>query len=134
MRRFLILAILLLAGCGVTTPAPAVTLAQPPPLPTDSSTDPAILPIHVLHTESGDLQITLFSGMETETAGQLYLLKGEAPAGTVLTVNAQILVVDQTGSFNVEVPLEEGPNLVEVIASNAVGDIAEFLLTIYYNL
>ena len=51
----------------------------------------------------------------------------------MLTVNEQILVVDETGAFQVEVPLEDGPNLVEVVASNAAGDEVEFLLTINYN-
>ena len=68
-----------------------------------------------------------------ETSTQPFLLQGTAPAGTVLTVNEQILVVDETGAFPVEVPLEDGPNLVEVVASNAAGDEVEFLLTINYS-
>jgi hypothetical protein len=86
-----------------------------------------------MYSESGSLQVNLFSALDVETSEQPYLLKGTAPAGTVLSVNEQILVVDETSAFQLDVPLEDGPNLVEVVASNAAGDEVEFLLTINYN-
>jgi hypothetical protein len=45
-------------------------------------------------------------------------------------VNQAILVVGETAAFAVEVPLEEGPNLVEVTASSPAGDEVSFLLTV----
>jgi hypothetical protein len=141
MRRFCFLMVLLLAGCGGVVPiqgaltdsSPVETATQTPLPATQAPDGLTAEPARVLFTQSGDLQVTLFSGTEAETNQQPYLLKGEAPAGAVVTVNEQILVVDKSGVFNVEVPLGEGPNLVEVIASNAAGDVAEFLLTIYFN-
>jgi hypothetical protein len=140
MHRFLLLAALLLAGCGVVTPQATLdpTIAAMPSslqFRPDSTTLPSesLGPYVSMYSESGSLRVTLASEPEVETSTQPFFLQGTAPAGTVLTVNEQILVVDETGTFQVDVPLEDGPNLVEVVASNAAGDEVEFLLTIYYN-
>ena len=155
MHRLLILAVLLLAGCGGMAPTLAQSdsipnLSAPASADTPTPFQPAANPDFTAvlsgdvtqisgdgtqqeYAESGSLQVNLFSALDVETSEQPYLLKGTAPAGTVLTVNEQILVVDETGAFQVEVPLEDGPNLVEAVASNAAGDEVEFLLTIYYN-
>jgi hypothetical protein len=162
MHRFLLLAALLLAGCGEMVPTldqsdsiPNLSAPAPADLPTpfQPAANPegaAVLPgdapaqanpvldnsgsgVPQEYAESGSLRVMLFSALDVETGEQLYLLEGTAPAGTVLSVNEQILVVDETGTFQVEVSLEDGPNLVEVVASNVAGDEVEFLLTINYN-
>lgn len=104
-------------------PPAEATTAPVPPAQGDSS---APLP-------SGGWQVTLYTANEVEVSTQPFVLQGSAPAGTVISINEQILVVDSSGAFNVEIPLEEGPNLVEVIASNAAGEEVDYLLTITYN-
>lgn len=113
----------LLPGPQDAAPPAEATAAPVPPAQGDSS---APLP-------SGGWQVTLYTANEVEVSTQPFVLQGSAPAGTVISINEQILVVDSSGAFNVEIPLEEGPNLVEVITSNAAGEEVDYLLTITYN-
>lgn len=142
MYRILILAVLLLAGCGLvrqTQAPPSIALdlqkatRENPARETLPTVPAGEDPPEALTLENGSLQVVLYASQEAETSSQPYLLAGSAPAGTVLTINEQIVIVDETQSFQVEIPLEDGPNLVEVIASNADGDEVETLLTIFYN-
>jgi len=45
-------------------------------------------------------------------------------------VNGQLAELDSTGTFSVSVPLREGPNLIEVIASDLAGNVEHTLLTL----
>lgn len=81
---------------------------------------------------SGALTVQVFSESVVEVAEPQYTVSGSAPKGTVLSINDNILVVDSGQVFNVLVPLEEGPNLVEILASNAAGDQVSFELAIIY--
>jgi len=86
----------------------------------------------VLEQTSGGLTVRLFAEEDVLVPTLPYTLEGQAPAGTVVSVNEAILVVGETATFAVEVPLEEGPNLVEVIASSPQGEEVSFLLTVTY--
>ncbi|MBM3942308.1 MAG: hypothetical protein FJ316_05195 [SAR202 cluster bacterium] len=46
---------------------------------------------------------------------------GKAAPDAVVTVNGQVVEVDANGRFNVQVTLEEGPNVIEVLASDFSG-------------
>jgi hypothetical protein len=59
-------------------------------------------------------------------------MTGSAPAGTVISVNDLILIVGIDGQFTATVPLEEGLNLIEVVASNEKGNELSALLTVTY--
>ena len=156
MHRTFILIGLLLAGCAsaptggdrvstaqsnlplaaptLTALSPVPDAAQPAVEPMPTAQSPAEPPTNQEMTvQNGAWQVTLYSPDEVETSTQPYELKGAAPAGTVVSVNEQVLVVDSSGTFSVNIPLEEGPNFVEVIASNSSGEEADFLLTISYN-
>jgi hypothetical protein len=49
-------------------------------------------------------------------------VSGLVAPGAILSVNGTIIEVDGTGTFTTAVLLDEGPNLVEVMATNLAGD------------
>lgn len=151
--------ILCLSGCAALSPAqadpqtgaatlPTATLtaplptaqasaAQPPEKPAPSATlapdAPALPPdTPVLAQTSGALTVQVFSGADVEVNTPSYTVTGKAPAGTVLTVNDDIALVDQSQAFAVPVGLDEGPNLIQIVASNTAGDEVDFMLTVTY--
>jgi hypothetical protein len=42
------------------------------------------------------------------------------------------VLVDETGIFSITVPLEEGPNLIQIVASNVGGNEASIDLIVTY--
>lgn len=60
------------------------------------------------------------------------MVRGETTADAVVTVNGTIAEVDADGRFSATVSLEEGPNVIEVFASDFEGrEASEFLSVIY---
>ena len=59
-------------------------------------------------------------------------VQGEAAADTVLSINEEILVVSSLQTFTVSVPLEEGMNVIEIVASDYAGNEISHILTITY--
>jgi len=59
-------------------------------------------------------------------------VSGTASPGAVVTVNDAILVVGADGTFTSSVTLDQGPNLIEVIASSSSGDTQTVDLTVSY--
>jgi hypothetical protein len=60
------------------------------------------------------------------------VVKGETNPDAVVTVNEAVADVDADGRFSVTVALEEGPNLIEVFASDfEYNEASEFLTIIY---
>jgi len=49
-------------------------------------------------------------------------VKGRTSPGAVVTVNGELAEIDNGGNFTMMVFLEEGPNLMEVIASDLEGN------------
>lgn len=89
------------------------------------------------------------SGLETPGASQLGLkilspeneavvnlpqveVQGTAPVGLVVTINEDIILVDETGVFSATVPLEEGPNAIQIVASDEVGNEESLELIVTY--
>ncbi len=56
----------------------------------------------------------------------LVAVTGQAPAGTTLTVNGQAVQVGQNGTFNYQLLLQDGDNILRVEAVDDVGNIAKF--------
>lgn len=113
---------------------PDDSFAAPADRPTDASAaQPPPVDAPVWTQTSGGLTVQLFSAAEVRVSDPQYPLAGKAPAGTVVTVNDEILVVDSSQSFSTTAALEDGPNLVEVVASNPAGDEVSFLLVVTLN-
>jgi len=143
IHRFLLPAVLLLlAGCGGPTPTAVPSVAaENTAVPASPASPAAPQPTAVLPSAAAPLPI--------ETAGALALqvfspqdeavvntaevqVTGVTSPGAVLSINDVILIAGADGSFTAAVPLEEGPNLIEIVASDAAGDETSLLLSVTY--
>ena len=61
------------------------------------------------------------------------VVKGQTEADAVVSVEGVTIEVDEDGKFSTVVTLEEGPNLIEVEASNFEGDEGSIVLTVIYD-
>ena len=57
---------------------------------------------------------------------------GSGPAGAVISINDEILIVGDDGQFKTTVSLDEGPNLIEIIASDNNGNETSLILAVTY--
>jgi len=60
------------------------------------------------------------------------MVKGETNPDAVVTVNGTVADVDAEGKFSAVVSLEEGPNVIEVNASDFEGREASEVLSVIY--
>jgi hypothetical protein len=147
----LLLACLLLTACtaaptGTTAPiaAPTVTgittvdetsasdtTASEPTAPTND-TQPAT-PAAALELVSGPLWVTITApqdgSIHPETTVEVV---GTAAEGTVLTINDEILYLETGGDFTVTLGLLQGPNTIEIIASDLEGSELTGTLIIFH--
>lgn len=77
------------------------------------------------------LQVLSPHGDEVVNTPQM-TVSGTTTPGAVVTVNDEILVAYPDGSFLTYVTLEEGPNLIEIVASDASGNESFVSLTVTY--
>ena len=138
MRKNLVLTIILailslglFTGCSQST-TPEVTLAPPPAASTPSQdTLPEAAP-----APSPDTPPTAFYLEVTQPADNSIInvgtveVMGRTSPGAVVSVNDEIAVADTQGTFVVTIALEEGPNIIEVIASDDEGNEAMASLTV----
>jgi hypothetical protein len=136
------LLLLLLAACSpirTVTPNPAVTdtpaNGAPPPVSTEPS---GAVPAPTIHTSIPPQPVSpLFLRVLTPLDQQVVNTPqveviGEAPQGAVITVNDEILVVGADQKFSVTIPLVDGPNLVEIVASDSLGSEMTLELVVIY--
>ena len=57
---------------------------------------------------------------------------GAAPARSVVSVNDEILIIGDDQQFKTTLSLDEGPNLIEILASDENGNETSLLLTVTY--
>ncbi|MBA7665027.1 hypothetical protein ES703_73093 [subsurface metagenome] len=113
------------------TPAPAPEEVTPPPtaepIPTPTPTPeptPAPKPEFFLTvTEPTDNSIINADKVE---------VMGRTTPGAIVSVNGELADVDGEGNFTMMVVLEEGPNIIEVIASDLEGNEESRTLVIMY--
>jgi hypothetical protein len=112
--------------------SPAATGAQA--LPTGEATQAILLVTGTpgFSQTNGSLTVAIFSESDVEVTEPRYRVSGTAPAGTVVSIGDDIIVVDRSQVFELQVPLDEGPNLIEIVASDASGQEVNFLLTVTY--
>ena len=113
------------------TPTPIPTIA-PTPTPISVSTPvPTIVP--TVETEitigstpnSGTFNLSLdFDGIGNESVvrSDRVLLHGVTSADATVSVNGVILEVQSDGTFEITLPLEPGPNIVDIVASDLEGN------------
>ncbi len=153
MKRVALLSILLLtivigtAGCAEeeTVPSPTPTLTPEPtpaatptatPTPTPTNTPvPTQKPTPTPTPPALFLEITQpVDGAQLSTSSISVTGKTIPGAVVSLSINDELDIADvgQDGKFTVRVNLEEGPNLIEVIASDQLGNEKSSTITVFY--
>ena len=61
------------------------------------------------------------------------LVKGQTEVDAIVSVEGVTVEVDEDGNFSTVVTLEEGPNLIEVEASDFEGNEGSVVLTVIYD-
>lgn len=149
MRKNLVLTVILASlslglftGCSQSTPE--ANLAPPQAVPAPSpDTPPQATPTPSQDTTpeaapapSPDTPPTAFYLEVTQPADNSIInvgtveVMGRTSPGAVVSVNDEIAVADTQGTFVVTIALEEGPNIIEVIASDDEGSEARASLTV----
>ena len=91
------------------------------------------IPSYVEYT-NGNLWLRLFTPKDGDIVTQEAIdVSGQAPVETVISLNDFIFLVTEEGSFSIPVILDEGPNIIELVASNLDGDEIALVLTIVYD-
>lgn len=104
------------------TPSPMATpklTPQPTPEPTPAEEAPVELKV----IEPQDESIVYSSPV---------VVRGTAWPDAVVSVDGQMAEVDEEGNFEVSVSLEEGPNLIEVVASDFRGNERRIEIAVIY--
>ena len=84
---------------------------------------------------AGNLWLRLFTPRQDEIVTQEVIeVSGQAPPETVISLNDIIFLVPEEGSFSIPITLDEGPNVIEFVASNLDGDEIALVLTIVYDM
>jgi hypothetical protein len=132
----------LLAACGGATPtsdfsSPLPTVsARPTVAPTDvtSATSPSPTSTAPTPTRSALMEFRILSPEDEAVVNVPEVeVVGEAEPETVITLNEEIVVVDESGTFSVTLPLDEGPNEIEIVASDLEGNELSLILEVTYD-
>jgi len=115
----------------IPTPIPIPTIAPTPtpisvstPVPTIAPTVETEIPIGST-SNSGTFNLSLdFEGIGNESVvrSDRVLLHGVTSADATVSVNGVILEVQSDGTFELTLPLEPGPNIVDIVASDLEGN------------
>ena len=117
----------LVLGCATrSTPAPPLVPAPAAPAPAPEPSQPPAI---------GNTQLTLTvteppdnSIVNTDTIE----IKGVTSPGAVISANTEFDMADDLGNFDISVVLDEGPNIIEIVASDSSGNEESLTLTISY--
>ena len=133
MKKYLFLAglLFLILACTISLPTAAPAGPTTVPLGITPNTTGPTQPV----VSAGTLQLQILSPLDGAVVNTPQVeIVGLAPAGAVVSVNDDILIVGSDGKFKSTVTLEEGPNVIEIIASDASGNEAYLLLSVFYEL
>ncbi len=128
---------------GGSSPSPTATARASVPSPTPTATpaaaggrtstpSPSPAPTPDPLGEAFFLRVLSPSEETSFVTAPRATVEGMTRVDAIVSVNDDLVTVDETGRFQAEVDLEEGPNLVEVVASTASGEELSAVLTIFY--
>lgn len=118
---------------STSLPAPSSTpIIATPVIEAQEPTKTVDVPAYTEYT-SGKLWLHLVSPKDSDTVTEaLVNVTGQAPAETVISLNDEVFLVPADGNFSIPVTLDEGPNVIEMVASNTDGDEIEIVMTVFY--
>jgi hypothetical protein len=112
---------------------PTAFLITPPPPTIIIPAIPPTLAVATTPTPSSLFVITVDSPREGETVRATPLtVRGQTTPGAVVSANDAVAIADAQGRFALTVPLDPGPNVLEIIASKTTGEQVFAILTILY--
>ncbi len=135
MKNRLYLSILLIAGwliiASCTKP---VTESTMPVDQTEFESTPAQTSTPVMvESPDGSLWIKIDYPEDGAVVATTELeIRGSASTGTVISINDDILYVESGETFSDKIDLSAGANVIEIVASDAVGNEVQLFLTVYY--
>lgn len=142
MRKLATLMLVLLAACSPTptaVPATDPTSANHPATNIATTEPQTVVPTTLIQptqanaSQTSGLWLQILAPLDEAVVSTPQVdVTGSAPAGTVVSINEQILIVDADLQFRTSVILEEGPNLIEIVASDENGHEVSALLTVIY--
>jgi bacillopeptidase F len=95
-------------------------------IPTSSATTSA-----TPSTSQGTLPLTVTSPIDSATLStSTVTVEGRTTPGATVTVNGNSDVADANGNFSIDVSLDNGPNAIDVIATDDSGNQGEVLLMV----
>ena len=120
-------------GPQPTRAEPTVFLITPPPPTIIIPAIPPTLAVPTTPTPSSLFVITIDSPHEGETVRTTPLqVRGQTTPGAVVSANDAVAIAGADGRFALNVPLDLGPNVLEIIASKTTGEQVYAILTILY--
>jgi hypothetical protein len=146
--------------CWLSACMPAASNAAEPGAPKQASPTPAnpnqatfppqAMPMQPTHTQAADMPSQEMPMGSAQFQGPLsvilenivdnavvqtsqFTLSGTADPETVISFDDQIVLVGQDRSFSLALALEEGPNMIEITASDPAGNTNTAYLTITYD-
>lgn len=121
----------LLAACS-SKAAPTSTPSLPA-LPPQVATSPAatIAPGQTVAPQ-GFFLVVSSPADETVVATSALTTKGQTSPDAVVSVNGQVATVDGDGNFTASVTLQQGPNSIDVIASDFYGNQKSMVVNVIY--
>lgn len=124
------------------TIAPTLDLSTPTPILTDTPLPPPTIIIpeppptlgpEPTPTASSTFTITVETPRDGETLRfSPALVVGQTQPDALVSVNDTVGFANAEGRFSLSVPLREGPNILEVLASNIAGEQVFVILTVLY--
>ncbi|MBI5563452.1 MAG: hypothetical protein HY870_01060 [Chloroflexi bacterium] len=112
---------------------PTAFIITPPPPTIIIPAIPPTLAVATTPTPSALFVITVDSPREGETVRATPLtVRGQTTPGAVVSANDAVAIADAQGRFALTVPLDPGPNVLEIIASKTSGEQIFAILTVLY--
>jgi hypothetical protein len=120
--------IILLFGCeSVTSIVSTSATARTKRIPEDAADTPAPMKF-----TSGPFTLTIFSPADEAVVNEPQVtLLGEVSSDAVVTINESTNII-YAGRFSETVPLEEGINTIQIVASDMDGNEVDVVLTVSY--
>lgn len=126
--------LILLAACSAPLAGTPSGIEAGQPTVGGSPSQPAAtfpVPTPVILT-SGPLVLTLNSPLDDAVVGKPQInLSGNVSRDAVMTINDKIYVLPP-GDFSIPLTLEDGPNALEIVASDTDGNEVDLILTVTY--
>lgn len=119
----------------IGTEAPIATEVPPTPLPPTIVIPPPAPTLAAANTPtpSSVFTVTVETPQDGETTRFSPLLViGQTAPDAIVSANDTVGLANAEGRFSLSVPLEAGPNVLEVIASKSTGEQAYIILTVLY--